>query len=247
MRSEYELHKHLKRTEKCAVSAELGYKIINKNETKIKLCPFRCHSYFCEHCFKIKRARLIKKIKSVFKIGRWRFLTLTLDRKLYTNDEALIKMNYFFALFWKRFKDDNQRFSYFKIHEFTKKGMIHYHVLINRYLKKNEIDDHWKSITGSTFTYICDINSIGLLSWYLAKYLSKSATKEHNEYFYLNKKRRYSYSQQLDLPKDEKTGFHRTYILHNPEKNQIPLLKLFLMYTLGIEFEGKFCFENEFQ
>jgi predicted RNA-binding protein with RPS1 domain len=246
MRTEFELHKHLQRTEKCAVNSEIAYKIKDSKETIIKLCPFRCHSYFCEHCFLIKRTRLRNKIQSVFKNGRWRFLTLTLDRKLYSNEIAIQKMNYFFNLFWKRFKDNNQRFSYFKIVEFTKNGMIHLHILINKYLKINEIRDVWRSITGSFMVWIVDIKNKGMLSLYLSKYLSKSSNKKHNEYFYLNKTRRYSYSQQLDLPKDEPTGFHRTYILFNPDKNQNELIKLFLLYTLGIEFNGKLTLQEGF-
>lgn len=247
MRTQFELHKHLKRTEKCAVNSEIAYKIKDSNETTLKLCPFRCHSYFCEHCNLIKKTRLRNKIQHVFKNGKWRFLTLTLDRKLYTNDIAIQKMNYFFNLFWKRFKDNNQRFSYFKIVEFTKNGMIHLHILINKFIKINEIKSVWKDITGSFIVFVSDIKNKGMLSLYLSKYLSKSSDKKHNEYFYLNKKRRYSYSQQLDLPRDEPTGFHRTYILHNPEKDKTELIKLFLLYTLGIEFNGKFVFDNSFQ
>lgn len=246
MRTDFDLNKHKTRIKKCSCSSEYGYKIKNQNNVEIKLLPYRCHSYFCEHCAKIKRIRLRKKIESVFKKGRWRFLTLTLDRKLYSNEEGLIRMNYMFNLFWKRFKDNKMRFSYFKIHEFTKKGMIHYHILINRYLDKELVQKYWKDISGSTIEKIKDIPSKAILGLYLSKYLSKTLNELHNEYFYLFQKRRYSYSQQLELPPDYDTGFKRTYILHNPYIDKSELIILFLLYTFGFQYQGVFKFVDKF-
>lgn len=229
-----DINKHLERVEKCRLTSEFCIKIIDSNNTMIKLCPHRCHSYFCPHCSKVKRMKIKEKINSIFEKSRWRFLTLTLDKNLYSELEALNNINYLFNRFWKMCKDNNYRFDYFKISEFTKNNIIHLHILINKFIPKKLINKFWLKISHSPITHIVDIKSSGLLAAYLVKYLSKVSDFNHNLLFYMNNKRRYSYSNNLLNKTPVTDKYTRTYINYNSLQDNIKLLRQFIYYTYGL-------------
>lgn len=126
-----------------------------------------------------------------------RFLTLTLDSKLYSSEESLMKISYFFNRFCKELRRRKFKFQFFKIIELTTRGIAHVHCLISCFIPFEIVKEIWYKITGSFVVFIKCIPNKEILSKYLLKYLSKSINTNSNYLFYLLSKRRYSFSQNL--------------------------------------------------
>lgn len=244
MKRKKNLSNHYQSIKKCSLSSKIFIEKIHSKETTIKIIPCKCHSYFCEKCSKIKRMNLLSRLKKCFNENDYRFLTLTLDQNKYTPIEAINNISHFFELLRKRLKYENYNFNYFKIVELQKNNIAHLHIILNMYIPNDLIKKHWLDITGSPIIKINKIDSIGKLSVYLLKYLSKNIASYHTELFYFTNKRRYSYSKYLGMPKLDKKNYIDTNIFFNAETNFTDKIKLFLLETYGFIFNGIFTFNT---
>ena len=161
---------------------------------QIKIHPLLCNSPYCENCNNIKRIKLYNKLLKFSKNRQLRFLTLTYK---YDNNYKTILNKYSkdFNKFITYIRRLNYKFNYFKIIEFTKNKIIHFHLLIDSYIPQNLISELWHSITSDSFiVFITRLLNNKQLINYCLKYISKSFN--HNQdIFTAFKIRRYSFSR----------------------------------------------------
>jgi predicted RNA-binding protein with RPS1 domain len=188
--------------------------------------------------------QLLNRMKNCFNKDRYRFLTLTLDFKKYTAIESINKIHHFFELLRKRLKYEGYDFEYFKIIELQKNNIAHIHAIVNQYIPNDLIIKHWKEITNSFIVKIIKVDSLGKLSVYLLKYLSKNINSYHTELFYFTGKRRFSYSKKLGMEKPEKKSYIDTNIYWNNCTDFTDKIKLFLLNEFGMIFTGKILFDT---
>jgi hypothetical protein len=105
------------------------------------------------------------------------FLTLTLDpSKLQFNDDPQCAVPHLRRV-WNKFREYLRREfgkapTFIVVLEFTKAGVPHLHVLLDRYLAQRWISKTWDALGGGR---ICDVRRVRLekISRYLSKYLTK--------------------------------------------------------------------------
>ena len=102
----------------------------------------------------------------------FRFLTLTLDTKRFSQDSAAAIINTAWDTLLKRIKRKFKAIKYLKIIEFTKAGYVHIHALINIYISNSWLSAAWNEIGMGYIIKIKKVRTVAVGS-YLAKYLSK--------------------------------------------------------------------------
>ena len=145
-----------------------------------------CKSYGCSVCGPRKAVRLRKAIASkALELSLTRFLTLTLDPKRIPPGADPVK--YIRGEVWAKFRTYLKRkhgrvVVYIAVLEFTKAGVPHLHVLVDRYIPQAWISRAWEALGGGRIVYIERVHDMHRMARYLAKYLTKdvilSAPKE---------------------------------------------------------------------
>lgn len=161
---------------------------------KIKIHPLLCNSPYCDNCNNIKRIKLYNKLKLFSKNRQLRFLTLTY--KFNDNYETILnKYSKDFNKFITYVRRLNYKFNYFKIIEFTKNKIIHFHLLIDSYIPQNLISNLWLQITSDSFiVFITRLLDNKQLINYCLKYITKSFNN-NQDLFTAFKIRRFSFSR----------------------------------------------------
>ena len=198
-RNNQDLSRHLSRVARCKKCSKIFAVQRDFNQFDIKEVKLSCDSYFCSDCANKKKHKLIRRVKKSLEYKDLRFLTLTLNQKKYTKDEAYETICHSFNLFIKYLKDNNYKFNYFKVLEFTKTGYPHLHILLDCFIPVALIRKIWYSITKSYIVFITRLKKHNEVIIYILKYLSKASDFENNKLFYLNRLRRYSYSRNFFL------------------------------------------------
>lgn len=209
------------KTEICGKFFFSSYKV-EGDKYFVRSHPLLCHSHFCEHCNKIRRASLYDSLSRWAKGRRLRFMTLT-----YSHDEspeAIIKRC---QKDWNKFmtylRRDGYVFNYFKVLEFTKSQYVHFHFLTDCYVPQPTLTRIWRDVTGHSYiTYAEDrfgtgrMKKKGLMTNrdainYLLKYVTKSFNGRQ-EIFVAYKIRRYSFSRYSYDFQKKKEHFDKKYI-----------------------------------
>jgi hypothetical protein len=96
-----------------------------------KLIPFRCGKSSCPICRNIKRKRLLRRLKAASwpkDIVMW---TITTDPKLLSSAEAISTISRRWHLVSRELLRHYPGLKYFKVLEFTKSGLPHFHVMFD--------------------------------------------------------------------------------------------------------------------
>lgn len=146
-----------------------------------KIYPLPCGKWKCPHCGKVKKGRVLDRVKTGFEtIGSdyARMMTLTLGPK--AENKKIGK-------YWARFrqyilKNYGLKLSFFWVKEFTKKGKIHMHILVDQYVHISKIRKAWKYATYQTshIVHITGAKNEGIYNpaGYMMKYITKTCDDE---------------------------------------------------------------------
>jgi hypothetical protein len=169
---------------------EVGDKaIVLKNEETSKILIIPYHTRFSDKYY-IKN---IEKLKTIpYKLGI--HLELTCDPKRFTNlyeskEKMLEGWNKLLTMIRKRYQKLGRKIEFVRIIEFTKKGIIHFHIIIfniTRLIDADELREFWNNKYGiATWVRVERIRhmsrSINYLIKYLEKYLDDEAFKQFQE------------------------------------------------------------------
>lgn len=208
------LEAHLNRVQKCNHKYILTTKEIptdlfaTKFQNKFFIFPLRCKSFFCEKCGKIKVKQYRKKILDNLGEETWRHLILTTINVPEKKEQTLAQLehdwNKLRTLLTKKFG----KFRYVKTIESGKFGMLHFHVMINKFIPQRFIMLSWKRYCGATNVSISRPRKHSDVAFYLSNYVSKSLLDfDFNSMMFENKKRRISFSNDFVFTKKEKDHY----------------------------------------
>lgn len=116
-----------------------------------------------------------------------RFVTLTFREHITEHNKA----NYLFNRFIKRLKIRFPDLKYLAVPELTEIGRIHYHLLVNNFIKADVLADVWRN----GFVKINLINNNSNVGAYVCKYLSADFANN-----FRTSKKRFFYSKNLIRP-----------------------------------------------
>lgn len=164
------------------------------NEIFIRIHPLLCHSPFCQKCNDIKVQNLFPKLISFAKQRTLRFMHLTYQADL-GYQEVLRR----YASDWNKFvtylRRRRYKFNYFKIVEFTKRDIVHFHILIDCSIPHSLIKSYWYKITGSSYiVYITRVLKHRTALHECLKYITKSHHGKQSPYVSF-RVRRFSFSR----------------------------------------------------
>jgi hypothetical protein len=149
---------------------------VDPKTNRKKFQRLNCGSWTCSYCGPRKALRARRAIRCVAEALDLRyFLTLTLDPKKLDNRAFAVKH---LRLSFNKFREYLRRQygvapKYVCIVEFTKAGLPHLHVLLDRYVDQRWISNTWATLGGGR---IVDIRAVTINK--VARYLSKYLTKE---------------------------------------------------------------------
>jgi hypothetical protein len=169
-------------------SYSLREKVKNKPRTKIILS----NSDKTEN-----RKKYLQRVRSIMDRIIWSnpdlkvFVTLTFEENLIDSKKA----NYLFNQFVQKYNYRNKKnhLKYIAVIEFQKRGAVHYHLLIDRFVDKKFLQKLW----GNGFTRIEHARgNSNQLAGYLIKYLNKNSARDTR----LWGKKMYFTSQNIQKP-----------------------------------------------
>lgn len=176
----------------CGCRRTKGLFLFNTKTKAIK--HLKCKSYSCDHCGIIKVSRfrnaLNKYLQSWDFIRLFTFTQHTPDALDPSHQNANISKAW--QIFVKNVRRDKslsksrRDFQYVKIVEFTERGYIHFHVVINTYLPIKTIRRHWNEALHLVFKWVGGRGGINISTSnnarscvsYLTKYLSKMTSHD---------------------------------------------------------------------
>lgn len=220
-RDDETFEKHKLRCETCKQTASFCYRQNSYNTFEILKSYWYCNSYCCPECALRKKCKLYRKFRKLKYKSKMGFLTLTLDTKLYTEEQSVSFISGFFNLLVKLLRYRGFKFQYFKMIELTKNHQAHIHALISTFIDRKILVELWKQITGSFIVDIRCPKSKKHVVNYVLKYITKSTDEYQNYIFYILSRRRYSYSQNFFLPDDEQRPFVKVNAYWNYENEYL--------------------------
>jgi hypothetical protein len=137
-----------------------------------------CGSWVCSYCGPRKARTARARIRAVAdELGLRYFLTLTLDPKKLDAESQRYIVPYLRLCFNKFREYLKRKFgvcpAYICILEFTKAGVPHLHVLMDRYVEQQWISKVWSRLGGGQIVFIRQVTVIKVAR-YLSKYLTKN-------------------------------------------------------------------------
>jgi len=184
-------------------------------KTYIKVLP--CNQWKCPVCGQKKAWRLRKKIKQSNANNLNYFLTLTLRTNNLSTKENTEKLSYMFTVLKKRIRRLYPEWKYFRVIEFTKNKMPHYHLVMNIHIRKSTLKEWWFDITKDS--YIVDVQKLKTKNYnYLLKYFLKGAENKSKTTDELAKHfRLYTTSRGLLLQDIREQKYYLISFIHNLE------------------------------
>lgn len=176
----------------CGCRRTQGMYLFNKETKKIKYV--NCKAYICEFCGVLKIQRFRNALKMY--LSSWKFIRLFTFTQHTPDKLSVVKQNKNFAKAWQIFVKNVRRdkslskkqlnFQYVKIVEFTERGYLHYHVVIDNFLPIKVIRKIWDEALYSVFGYIGGRGGINIKVTqnsnscvkYLTKYITKMSSKK---------------------------------------------------------------------
>lgn len=191
--------------------------LVTPDIVTVRTHPVLCHSPFCKKCNDIKVQKLWPKIEDFSKRRQLRFITVT-----YSADVGPAEVLRRFSSDWNKFvtylRRRKYKFNFFKIIEFTKRNILHFHVLIDCYIPQGLISNVWRDVTGTSYiVFITKVLSREDALRYTIKYITKS--KQGHQAIYVAKNvRRFSFSRftwdfqrSIDLTPDPYEFYFHVY------------------------------------
>jgi hypothetical protein len=173
-----------------------------ENKATGQQVPARCKSPTCPHCGPIYKKRLLDDVHygaGVIQANghRWRMLTLTTSPR---SDQGA--MSKYFNRFRSILRKHGYTPEFFKVVEFTEKGLRHFHIMISVFVPWNFIQYAWYMATEKTAYYVKITKAqIRSAAGYMAKYMTKDSLLSKS---FKKHERRYSFSRHFPrLPKVE--------------------------------------------
>lgn len=242
LKSESQLIRHLQSTERCGqrflLSNKTSYSDLFHTVKNIQLSPLTlfCKSYFCPNCTSKKKSRYRYRVKKKLGKKTWRFLTLTTVNNYHNTVEQLLRINND----WNRLRTylvkKVGKIAYVKCLEVGSDGMVHLHVMIDKYIPQILIAHAWQKYCGAYVVKINKAKSHEACTGYITSYISKSTNDfETNKKFYLYNKRRLTFSREFS----EENNFEETYnLIVNHVFRESEMINFLLDYvvTTGIKF-----------
>lgn len=160
--------------------------------------PVACKMRNCIACSKVLRNQLMDRVKLFMADDDCRFITLTMQ----ADDRSNIMKH------WNVLNLDLKRIypgiRGFWVKEYTKKGVAHLHILVNRYIDQAWLSRRWYEITGTSYiVYATETHDVHNPAGYMLKYMTKAHTGLHN---YNKGERLYGFFG-AKAPKVTKLGF----------------------------------------
>lgn len=248
VRSHFDLDRHKKNISYCCSKSVFTIKKTHSDlfgtESNLTLSPLklRCKSYFCRSCAEIKKMNYHDRVKQGLKKETWRFVTLTTVNHYDDSQKNLLLIEEAWNRFRTLINKNDEHLKYVKVVEIGKNGMVHLHILINRYIPKVFLKYYWFRYTGAFKVDITLVQSYQNAVDYICKYLTKTFLNEGtNDLFFLTHKRRISFSNDYgNVPKKEKEYFAITSRSFDRESTEAILSFLILNFELPRE-----CIELE--
>jgi len=176
----------------CGCRRTQGMYLFNKSTKKIKYV--NCKAYICEFCGVLK----IQKFRNALKmyLSSWKFIRLFTFTQHTPDKLSVSKQNKNFSKAWQLFVKNVRRdkslskkqidFQYVKIVEFTERGYIHYHVVIDSFLPIKIIRRLWDKALFDVFGFVGGRGGINIKVTqnsnscvkYLTKYITKMSSKK---------------------------------------------------------------------
>lgn len=214
LRSEKQLSYHKERICKCGKIFILTNQTIftdlfkTQSYEKLTPLPLHCRSYLCEKCSTVKRAKFIQRIKTNLAGETWRFMTLTTintgGNTVYNLQTINQNWNKLITFLRRKYTG----IKYVKVLEVGRGGMVHLHVLINRFIPQQLIRNYWRKYTGAFIIEISKAQDYLKSVYYMASYMKKQFNNtEVNELFFKCSKRRYSFSLNWEKLATKESSF----------------------------------------
>lgn len=249
MKSEIKFQRHLDSVCRCGKRFLISKKTICTdlfgNQKTFQIAPLTlfCKSYFCPDCSKKIKAKYFKRVKQNLYEDQWRFLTLTTVNNFNNTQEQLLKINKdwnkLVTLLHKKFG----KFDFIKSLEVGDGGMVHLHILINRFIPKLFILHYWTKYCGAFIIKISKVKTHDACIFYVMKYLNKTSDNfETNKKIFISGRRRISFSRNFKLKKNITETFKLITNKIFRENNMINFLIDFFVNE-KINFND-FCFEH---
>lgn len=172
------------------------------------LIKLPCKRWSCSRCARKKGASICRRLKKSGKAQSLnRLLTLPFDLKARSWEQAIRESGACLNRFMTSLKRCCSGLNYFWTREIGKKSnMVHFHILIDRFIPKILVSKLWKRAGGGS---IVDIGIVRKSTSYVFKYLNKLPDYASDVWHALRNKRRYSTSRELLAPtlKDKLIGY----------------------------------------
>lgn len=162
---------HVKSADYCGHGTLLA---IAPDGLSLRFAPLFCGSWLCKRCAQRKLRQWRAKIMDA-RPTRW--LTLTLDRKLYGTPPFMLKaFKRAFPKLVRAIRKCYGGFEYVAIYERHKNGFPHLHVAFRgTYIPQKWLSRAWKQLTYSPIVDVRKIPNERTLAHYITKYIIKSA------------------------------------------------------------------------
>jgi hypothetical protein len=208
-KSERDLENHLRKVEKCGTNfSAIGHNF--PDGPIFSAAVWRCGSRFCPHCAKQRRSEILQKLQYFSKLKHTVKLELTFPD---TSPDPNRNPDFYskaWDIFLKRIRRRFPKFKYFRIVELTKRGIPHFHIIINQYISQKWISKTFPECGGGKITWIRKVDA-GRAFVYVTKYISKVAADADDNvarFFFLSGMRQYSSSRNIYIRAPRKKNFY---------------------------------------
>lgn len=169
----------------------------NENNAGNRILKLPCNQWKCPVCGPKKAFKLRKRLKKATFSSSKYFITLTLKINNDSLKENTVLINKAWDIALKRIRRIHPFIKYFKVLEYTKKGMPHLHIITDVRLTKKYLKTIWYDITKTSF--IVDIGKLRQKSYnYVLKYALKIHDAKNSSDFVIPKGHRfYSHTRGL--------------------------------------------------
>lgn len=123
------------------------------------------------------KKKLLAKIYPVIQKGKFLFVTLTYDNKIYSTQKAYQLHKKHINKYFKHLRYIYPHFKYFYVVELTQNNQIHFHCVIEDKFSMADLQKHWFKITGNIIVKIKPVYSKNV-GWYVTKYTTKALAEQ---------------------------------------------------------------------
>lgn len=136
-----------------------------------------CKMRNCPVCSQINRLMLMDRVKYFFKSDdRLRFMTLT--KSIHDQTDIMKHWNTLLTDIKRKFPGIKG----FWVKEYTKKGVAHLHVIVDRYIPQEWLKERWLGITCTSYiVHVEEMDDINNPAGYMLKYMTKAHASDYRK------------------------------------------------------------------